>query len=145
MGVASTRVPLVAGILFSIMACTGALGHHFCGRLLTRVPARTVVAGGAGAAALGCALLGATGQLAVLIAAAAIFGVGIGVAMTAAYSAAGLVIPSGAHGTSFGVLTSASLTGMAVSPWSPAFSATPARSSWTSRDGAVRADVRARW
>ena len=115
-GITPLRAPLVAGVLFSIMACTGALGHHFCGRLLARLPARTVVAGGAGAAALGCALLGASGQPAVMVTASAIVGVGIGVAMTAAYSAAGLVIPSGAHGTSFGVLTSASLTGMAVSP-----------------------------
>ena len=47
-GVAHARVPIVAGVLFSIMACTGALGHHFCGRLLKRLSARTIVAGGAG-------------------------------------------------------------------------------------------------
>ena len=115
-GVASARVPLVAGILFSIMACTGALGHHFCGRLLKRFSARTIVAGGSGVAAAGCALLGATGYLAIMLAASALVGIGIGAAMTAAYTAAGLVIPTGAHGTSFGVLNSASLAGMAVSP-----------------------------
>ena len=37
--------------------------------------------------------------------------------MTAAYSAAGAVIPPGAHGAGFGVLTSASLVGMASSPF----------------------------
>ena len=37
--------------------------------------------------------------------------------MTASYSAAGRVIPAGAHGTGFGVVTSASLTGMAISPF----------------------------
>ncbi|PYR54715.1 MAG: hypothetical protein DMF91_26120, partial [Acidobacteria bacterium] len=115
-GVTSSRVPLVAGALFSIMAGTGALGHHFCGRLLTRLSTRAVVAGGAAVAALGCALLGATGNLAAMMAASAVIGIGIGAAMTAAYTAAGAVIPSGAHGTGFGVLTSASLTGMAVSP-----------------------------
>ncbi len=115
-GVAAGRVPLVAGVLFSIMACTGALGHHFCGRLLKRLSARTIVAGGAGVAALGCALIGATGHLGLMVAAAALVGIGIGAAMTAAYTAAGFVIPSGAHGTSFGVLNSASLAGMAVSP-----------------------------
>src|SRR5206468_3670015 len=51
-GVAPARVPIVAGVLFSIMACTGALGHHFCGRLLRRYPARLVIAGGAVAAAV---------------------------------------------------------------------------------------------
>jgi MFS family permease len=98
------------------MAGTGALGHHFCGRLLKRYSARTVIAGGAGVAAAGAALLAGTGKIWIMLLASAIVGVGIGAAMTAAYSAAGLVIPSGAHGTGFGVLTSASLTGMAVSP-----------------------------
>ena len=37
-GVAHDRVALVSGMLFSIMACTGALGHHFCGKLLKRYP-----------------------------------------------------------------------------------------------------------
>jgi DHA1 family multidrug resistance protein-like MFS transporter len=115
-GVSPGRVPLVAGVLFSIMAAAGALGHHFCGRLLTRMSTRAVVAGGAGLAAAGCALLGATGNLAAMIAASALIGIGIGGSMTAAYTAAGVVIPAGAHGTGFGVLTSASLTGMAVSP-----------------------------
>ena len=33
-GVSHARVPLISGVLFSIMAFTGALGHHFCGKLL---------------------------------------------------------------------------------------------------------------
>jgi DHA1 family multidrug resistance protein-like MFS transporter len=115
-GVAHARVALVAGILFSLMACTGALGHHFCGRLLKHFSARTIVAGGSAVAAAGCALLGATGAIPALLSAAAIVGLGIGAAMTAGYTAAGYVIPSGAHGTSWGVLNSASLAGMAVSP-----------------------------
>ena len=115
-GVAHSQVTLVAGILFSVMACGGALGHHFCGRLLTRFTARTVIAGGGAIAAFGCAGLGASGSLGIMIAASTLVGVGVGAAMTAAYAAAGSVIPSGAHGSGFGVLTSASLVGMAVSP-----------------------------
>jgi DHA1 family multidrug resistance protein-like MFS transporter len=115
-GVAKTQVAVVAGVLFSLMACTGALGHHFCGRLLKHFSARTIVAGGSAIAAVGCALLGATGAVPVMLLASAILGVGIGAAMTAGYTAAGYVIPSGAHGTSWGVLNSASLAGMAVSP-----------------------------
>ena len=34
-GVAHDRVAVMSGILFSIMACTGALGHHLCGKLPT--------------------------------------------------------------------------------------------------------------
>ena len=115
--VGDSRVAIVSGILFSIMAATGALGHHMCGRLLRRHSTRSVIAAGAAAAGAGAGLLGATGNLWLMNAAAALFGIGIGAAMTASYSAAGRVIPSGAHGTSFGVLTSASLTGMAISPF----------------------------
>jgi MFS transporter, DHA1 family, multidrug resistance protein len=115
-GIAHARVPLVAGLLFSIMACAGALGHHFCGKLLTRFPSRLVIVGGAVVAALGSALL--TGpQLWILFPAAMMLGLGIGSAMTASYSAAGSVIPAHAHGAGFGVLTSASLVGMASSPF----------------------------
>jgi MFS family permease len=115
-GLGVSRVPLVAGVLFSIMACTGALGHHFCARLLTRYRLRTVIAAGSATAAVGSLALGATGNLWIMAGAAVVLGVGIGAAMTAAYTAAGAVIPAGAHGAGFGVITSASLTGMAVSP-----------------------------
>ena len=125
-GVAHARVALVSGVLFSIMAFTGALGHHFCGRLLRRssgsgYASRTVIAGGAAAAGLGAGLFGVSGNLWVMAAAAALFGFGVGLAMTASYSAAGAVIPPGAHGAGFGVLTSASLVGMASSPFIAGF------------------------
>jgi MFS family permease len=116
-GVPEPRIALVSGILFSIMAATGALGHHLCGKLLRRHSTRTVIAAGAAAAAIGGGLFGVSGNLWLLSAASALFGIGIGAAMTASYSAAGRVIPAGAHGTGFGVLTSASLTGMAISPF----------------------------
>jgi len=67
-------------------------------------------------AAIGSAFLGTTGSFWGMAAASSVLGIGIGAAMTAAYSAAGSVIPAGAHGTGFGVLTTASLTGMAISP-----------------------------
>lgn len=116
-GIAHGRVAIVSGVLFSIMACTGALGHHVCGKLLTRYASRLVIGGGAAVAAVGAGLLGAIGSVPIMSAASALFGIGIGAAMTASYSAAGRVIPRGAHGTGFGVLTSASLTGMAISPF----------------------------
>jgi MFS family permease len=116
-GIAHARVPLASGVLFSIMALTGALGHHFCGKLLRHYTSRLVIAGGASCAAAGCALLCVSGTLWIMCAASALFGIGIGAAMTAAYSAAGAVIPPGAHGAGFGVLTSASLAGMASSPF----------------------------
>ena len=115
-GIAHARVPIVAGVLFSIMACTGALGHHLCGKLLHRFPTRPVIAAGAGVAAAGSALVAASGQIWLMCVAAILLGLGIGSAMTASYTAAGRAIPSRAHGAGFGVLTSASLVGMASSP-----------------------------
>lgn len=115
-GVPHERVPPIAGVLFSIMACTGAVGHHFCGRLLRRVSGRVVIAGASGVTALGSLMFALTANLWVMAAASTVVGIGVGAALTASYSAAGRVIPAGAHGTGFGVLTTASLTGMAASP-----------------------------
>ena len=120
-GVARDNVALVSGTLFSIMAFTGALGHHFCGKLLRRHASRSVIAGGAAVAASGAALFGVSGSVWIMSAAAVLLGLGIGAAMTASYSAAGAVIPPGAHGAGFGVLTSASLIGMASSPFIAGF------------------------
>ena len=61
-GVTHARVPIVAGTLFSVMAFTGALGHHFCGKLLRHYTSRIVIAGGAAVAALGCGLFGLSGN-----------------------------------------------------------------------------------
>jgi DHA1 family multidrug resistance protein-like MFS transporter len=116
-GVTRANVAIISGALFSIMAFTGALGHHFCGKLLRRFSGRYVIAGGAAVAAFGSGLLGLSGNLWIMSAASAVLGLGIGAAMTASYSAAGAVIPPGAHGAGFGVLTSASLVGMASSPF----------------------------
>ena len=120
-GRSHAEVAIVSGVLFSIMACSGALGHHFCGRLLTRFSMRFVIAAGAAVAAAGSGLLSLSGNLAVMSAASTLLGLGIGAAMTASYSAAGSVIPPGAHGAGFGVLTSASLVGMASSPFIAGF------------------------
>jgi MFS family permease len=108
-------------VLFSIIAIAGALGHHFCGRLLRRYASRVVIAGGMAIAAAASAVFGITANFWIMTVASLLFGVGIGAAMTASYSAAGAVIPPGAHGAGFGVLTSASLVGMASSPFIAGF------------------------
>ena len=82
-GVAHARVPIVAGTLFSIMAFTGALGHHFCGKLLRRHASRVVIAGGGALAALGSGLFGLSGNFWIMAAASLLLGIGIGAAMTA--------------------------------------------------------------
>ena len=51
-----------------------------------------------------------------LLLATPIFGIAIGVATTAAYTAASSVMPASARGAGFGLLTTASLAGLALSP-----------------------------
>ena len=116
LGVETGQVPLLAGSLFSISAATGAFGNHLCGGFMRRAGARRVIASACAAAALGV-----IGYLVVdtawwLGVPTAIFGVAIGAATTAAYTAASSIIPSGARGSGFGLLTTASLVGLAVSP-----------------------------
>jgi MFS transporter, DHA1 family, multidrug resistance protein len=116
LGTPVTRVPIVSGVLFSIAAATGALGHHFCGRLLRRMSARRVIAGSAATGAAGaCIYVLARGPW-LLVLGTPIFGVAIGVATTAAYTAASSVMPTAGRGAGFGLLTTASLAGLALSP-----------------------------
>jgi MFS transporter, DHA1 family, multidrug resistance protein len=116
LGITRPPVAVAAGVLFSVTALAASLGHHFCGTLLTRFSARVVISAAAAGAGVGAAMLGAAGGFWVMMAAMTFFGYAIGTASTAAYTAAGSVIPAGAHGTGFGVLSSAALTGLAVSP-----------------------------
>ena len=89
-GVAHARVPLVAGVLFSIIAFTGALGHHFCGTLLQRFSTRARHRRRGGGGVRGYApLIAVAGNFWLMCAASVLFGIGIGAAMTAAYQRRG--------------------------------------------------------
>ena len=116
LGVSHERVPVAAGIVFSVAALSGAIGHHACGRLLERYNPAAVISAGAGAACLGSLLIVFVPNAWLMSGATMFFGLGVGVSMTAAYAVAAAVIPPGTHGAGFGVLTSASLVGMALSP-----------------------------
>ncbi len=116
LGVRPGRVALGAGLLFSIVALAGAIGHHTAGKLLVGHRPRLVIGVGTLGAAAASALMAGAVNVWMLGSAAAIFGLSVGAATTATYAAAATVIPAGAHATGFGVLTSASLTGLAVSP-----------------------------
>jgi len=116
LGAAGGKVTIVAGILFSVAAGTAAVGHHVCGPLLRRGSARGVIASGCATAAVGVGGYLLTTNAWWLTLPTAIFGVAIGVATTAAYTAATTVIPMDARGAGFGLLTTASLVGLAVSP-----------------------------
>ena len=116
LGTPPARVPLVSGVLFSIAAGAGALGHHVCGRLLRRASAPRVIAASIGTAAVGTLVYLCAGASWLLVAATPVFGLAIGVATTATYTAASSVIPATARGAGFGFLATGSLVGLALSP-----------------------------
>lgn len=116
LGTTGTQVPLIAGILFSITAAMAAVGNNLCGRLLRRISARRVITGACAMAAAGVAAYLLAGNPWWLTVPTAVFGIAIGIATTAAYTAASSVIPDNARGTGFGLLTTASLVGLAASP-----------------------------
>ena len=116
LGTSAARIPFVSGVLFSIAAGAGAIGHHYCARLLQRYTATQLISAACAVAALGATGYTAAGGIGWLFAVTPIFGLAIGVGTTAAYTAAAAVIPSNVRGTGFGLLTTASLIGLAVSP-----------------------------
>jgi MFS family permease len=112
------QVPVVSGVLFSVLAFTAAAGNHVAVALLKRMSARAIIAFASlfAGAALSIFAVVEEPPVAVLIVAMALCGLGIGSGSTAAYTAAGTVIPRAVHTTGFSFLTSASLAGLAVSP-----------------------------
>lgn len=115
-GVPAARIALVAGLIFSTAAGAGALGNWTAGRLLAVRHAHAVLGAAVVTSMAASALFAVQPPVWAMLVAAAFFGLGIGVAMTTAYAEAGKVIPAGSHGAGFGVLTTASLTGLALSP-----------------------------
>ena len=116
LGTPTERVPLVAGLLFSITAGAGAVGNQLCGWLLQRTGARTLIAGSAAVGAGGALLYLIAPHPGWLFVATPLFGLAMGIASTTTYTAATSVIPVNARGAGFGLLTSAALTGVALSP-----------------------------
>jgi MFS family permease len=115
-GVTEARIPLVAGVLFSLGAVSAALGSQLAPRLLTRQTPKAVMVGGALTAAIALAAIVVAPSLWVLGVAIVIAGVSMGSSTTAIYSVAGGLLPADAHATGFGIMTTASLLGLAVSP-----------------------------
>jgi DHA1 family multidrug resistance protein-like MFS transporter len=116
LGMSASKVPLVSGLLFSITAGAGAVGHHYCSRLLRVAAPRVVISGAAATAALGALVFVTARSPGWLLVGTPVFGLAIGVATTAAYTAAGAVIPPSVRGAGFGLLSTASLIGLALSP-----------------------------
>lgn len=115
-GVEGDRVPLVAGVLFSLGAVAAAVGSQLAPRLLERHTAKWVIVSGTVTAAIALSAIAVAPSVWILGIAIAIAGTAMGSSTTAIYSVAGGLLPPDAHSTGFGIMTTASLIGLAFSP-----------------------------
>jgi MFS family permease len=116
LGVGTSRVVPIAGILFSISALFAAFGHRVAHALMGRHSARTLVTTASLTGSVAIAFAVAWPGVVTMALALAVAGCAIGVGMTTAYTVAGSLLPADAHVTGFGLLTTASLIGLAASP-----------------------------
>lgn len=116
LGTSVDRVPLVSGIIFSIAAAAGAVGNQMCARLLRVHTPRAIISGASALGAVGALMFLLAPRTVWLFAATPVLGVALGMATTTTYTAASGVMPAAARGAGFGLLTTASLTGLALSP-----------------------------
>lgn len=116
LGIRGERVATVSGLLFSLIAICAALGHRSAHGLMRRWSPRALVTAVSASTAVALVVIVLVPSMWTLTTALVVASVGIGVAMTAAYSVAGSLLPADAHVTGFGIMTTASLIGLAFSP-----------------------------
>ena len=116
LGIAGDQVATVSGLLFSMIAVGAALGHKAADSLLSRWSPRVLVTAIAILIALALLTMVLVPSMWTLTPALLIASIGIGIAMTAAYSVAGALLPPDAHVTGFSIMTTASVVGLAFSP-----------------------------
>jgi MFS family permease len=115
-GVDPGRIAFVAGVLFSLGAISAAAGSQLGPRLLTRYSAKAVLVAGTLTAAIALTAIVVAPSLMILGGAIVIAGTAMGAGTTTIYAVAGGLLPADAHATGFGIMTTASLLGLAVSP-----------------------------
>lgn len=115
-GTPLSQVPVVAGLVFTVAAGAAAVGNYGCGWLMRRVDPSRLVMWAAALSALGALAFSTGPGSGVMLAVAVCFGLGIGVAFTTIYTVAGQRVPARSRGVAFGYLTTASLSGLALSP-----------------------------
>ena len=116
LGISGARVATVSGVLFSMIAVCAAIGHKAAGRLMQRWSSPALVTSVALTTACALVAIVVLPSMWTLTAGLVVASLGIGVAMTSAYSTAGALLPADAHVTGFGIMTTASLVGLAFSP-----------------------------
>jgi MFS family permease len=116
LGISGSRIATVSGLLFSLIAVCAAIGHKVAGGFIARWSPRVLVTSIAITTAAALLVIVWLPSLWTLTAALVVASLGIGIAMTAAYSVAGALLPADAHVTGFGIMTTAALIGLAFSP-----------------------------
>lgn len=116
LGVPPERVATLAGVLFSLIAACAAVGHKLADSLTSRYSARAIMTTVSVTTAAALVVIVLVPALWTLTIALIVASLGIGIAMTAAYTLAGSLLPADAHVTGFGIMTTASLVGLAFSP-----------------------------
>ena len=116
LGIPAGAVTTVSGVLFSLVAVCAALGHRVAGRFMRRWSPPPLITAIALSTAMALVLIVVVPSIATLTVGLIVASFGIGIAMTAAYSVAGTLLPADAHVTGFGIMTTASLIGLAFSP-----------------------------
>jgi MFS transporter, DHA1 family, multidrug resistance protein len=116
LGYSPDDVPVVAGVLFSVLALTAALGNQLSSRVLRRHSPRVIIIWAVLAAAAALGVFTVSQSIWLLAPSLAVVGLCMGTSITTAFAAGGAVIPQDVHATGFGFLTSASLSGVAISP-----------------------------
>jgi len=114
-GIHMDKVPLISGIVFSVVAVSQAIGS-FCASLTVRVSSRTVIEISLIMALLPLLILVVAKDVVWVFVATVFFGLSIGLLMTRAYSVAGGIFPFSLRGTGFSLMTSSLLAGGAISP-----------------------------
>jgi DHA1 family multidrug resistance protein-like MFS transporter len=107
---------VLVGTLFSVLAVCAAGGNQLASAFLKRSTTRAVIVGSLILAAGALASFALSERVWLMTITIAVFGAAIGSALTTTFTAAGSVIPREAHGVGFGLLSSASLIGSAISP-----------------------------
>lgn len=115
-GYEAESIPLMAGVLFSVLALSAAGGNQLTARLLERHSPRTVMTRAALIAACALAAFGLTPSAWGLGVELAVIGTCLGICMTTAFATGAAVLPREVHSTAFGFLTGSSLVALAVSP-----------------------------
>lgn len=115
-GIVTSRIPFLTGLIFTFVAAAAAVGNQATGRLVATSPVGSVVTACAAVAAAGALVFAFGSSVSVMLIASPIFGAAMGIATTAVYTDIGHRVEAGGRAAAFGYLQTAYLLGLAVSP-----------------------------